>query len=346
MIELPGVIDAAEAEQTGQWIASLQLASGMVPWFTGGHCDPWNHIETAMALDVVGMHERAERAYEWLRSIQRPDGSWHAYYVDVEGRTEVEDPKLDTNITAYISTGVWHHWLMTGDRLALERWWPMVDRALEFVLGLATPRGEIIWARHIDGKPWSYALLTGCSSITHSLRCGLAIAEVLNEERHEWELAAVTLGDLIRTQPEIFEPKKRWAMDWYYPVLSGAFPTAAAQKHLDSKWDTFVMDGLGVRCVSDEPWVTAAETAECAIACAVAGWSTLAVDLLSGTRAHRCADGSYLTGIVHPTGETFPENERSAYTAAAVILAADALSRSTAASGVLVGDELPAVVVR
>jgi hypothetical protein len=340
MLELAGVIDADEALLTARWIADLQLPSGMIPWFTGGHCDPWNHVETAMALDTAGLHDHAARAYEWLARMQRADGSWHAYYVD----GGVEDPKLDTNVTAYVATGIWHHFLATGDRAALQRWWPMVDRALEFVLDLATPRGEIIWARHVDGKPWTYALLTGCSSITHSLRCGMAIADALGEERHEWELAAVTLGDLIRTQPDIFEPKKRWAMDWYYPVLSGALKTKTAQEHLDSKWATFVMDGFGVRCVSDEPWVTAAETAECAIACHVAGWPTLAVDLLSGTRTHRLDDGSYLTGIVHPSGETFPEGERSAYTAAAVLLAADALSGSTPASSVLTGRNLPAIL--
>ena len=43
----------------------------MIPWFPGGHCDPWNHVETAMALDVGGLHAAAERAYEWLVGIQR-----------------------------------------------------------------------------------------------------------------------------------------------------------------------------------------------------------------------------------------------------------------------------------
>ncbi|NQW67757.1 MAG: hypothetical protein HQ454_00480 [Acidimicrobiaceae bacterium] len=39
---------------------------------------------------------------------------------------------------------------------------------------------------------------------------------------------------------------------------------------------------------------------------------------------HRQHDGSYLTGIVYPQGITFPHGEVSAYTGAAVILAADA----------------------
>ena len=51
-------------------------------------------------------------------------------------------------------------------------------------------------------------------------------------------------------------------MDWYYPVLGGALRGAAAAERLARGWDTFVVPGLGVRCVSDQPWVTVAETCE------------------------------------------------------------------------------------
>ena len=45
--------------------------------------------------------------------------------------------------------------------------WPVVEKAIDFVLELQTPRGEIIWARHADGTPWSFALLTGSASMCH-----------------------------------------------------------------------------------------------------------------------------------------------------------------------------------
>jgi len=48
---------------------------------TGGHADPWNHVEAAMALLVGGRRADAERAFEWLVAKQRDDGSWHNYYV-------------------------------------------------------------------------------------------------------------------------------------------------------------------------------------------------------------------------------------------------------------------------
>jgi hypothetical protein len=53
---LPGVLSADELMATGEHLVSLQLDTGMIPWFPGGHCDPWNHVESAMALDVAGFH--------------------------------------------------------------------------------------------------------------------------------------------------------------------------------------------------------------------------------------------------------------------------------------------------
>jgi hypothetical protein len=137
----------------------------------------------------------------------------------------------------------------------------------------------------------------------------------------------------IVERPDAFEPKQRWAMDWYYPALCGALGISAAKARLADGWSTFVIDGLGVRCVSDEPWVTASETAECALAFAAIGDTDTAADLLRWTRSHRREDGSYWTGIVYPddaSGErravVFPFEEHTSYTAAAVILAAAAIA--------------------
>jgi hypothetical protein len=327
-----GVIDADEVLATARHIARLQLANGMIPWFPGGHCDPWNHVETAMALDVAGLHREAAAAYRWLADTQRPDGSWHNYYL-ADG---IEDAKLDTNVCAYSAAGVWHHWLCTHDDGQAEAMLPVVADAVDWVLDLQTLRGEIVWAREVDSMPWSYALLTGSSSIAHSLGCAVALAELLDEERPDWELALVNLTEVIRTRPDAFADKQRWAMDWYYPVLAGVLTGEAARARLADGWDTFVMEGRGVRCVSDEPWVTAAETAECALAHLAVGDVETAGALLAWTRAHRCADGAYLTGLVYPDVVAFPGGERTAYTGAAVILAADAMSGASPASGLFV----------
>jgi hypothetical protein len=340
--DLPGVLSCDEVVASAEHLASLQTASGMIPWWPGGHCDPWNHVETAMALDVAGLHLEAEHAYEWLADVQRPDGSWHNYYLPDGGRDlAVEEDKIDTNVVAYIATGVWHHWRCTADRSFVDNLWPTVERALDFVLSLRRSDGLVLWAVEADGtRPWDYALLTGSSSIQHALRCGAAVGLATGSPRPDWVEAADVMCSSITYDPLAFQPKTRWAMDWYYPVLTGALEGEWAKVRLADGWPTFSMEHLGVRCVMDEPWVTASETAEASIAYAAIGDFATATDLLRWTRSHRCPDGSYLTGLVHPGRVVFPADETSAYTAAAVILAADAIAGATAASDLFVRPEL------
>jgi hypothetical protein len=310
----------------------------MIPWFEGGHCDPWNHVESAMALSVAGLDAAADNAYLWLAHTQLPDGSWFNYYLAGSG---VKDPRLDTNVCAYVATGAWHHYVTTEDLGFLEELWPVVDRALSFVLRWQLADGTVRWSIDPDGRPQPYALLTGSSSIYHALRCGVACAEVLGHERPDWELAAGHIAHAITHTPHAFEPKDEFAMDWYYPVLAGALEGEKAEKRMDQWWDTFVMEGLGVRCVSTGPWVTAAETAECALALDVIGRRDQALDLLNWAQRLRCEDGSYWTGMVFPEEVTFPFEERTTYTAAAIVLAADAISGATPASGLFRGEALP-----
>jgi len=198
--------------------------------------------------------------------------------------------------------------------------------------------GSVLWSVDPDGRLGRYPLLTGSSSIHHALCCGVACAQELGFERPDWELSAGRLAYVVENLPHVFEPKGEFAMDWYYPVLGGALKDARAHRRMDEWWDTFVMPGLGVRCVSTGPWVTAAETAECALALDALGRRDEALSLLEWTRAHRCDDGSYVTGIVYPERVTFPRGERTTYTAGAIILATDALSDCTAGAGLFRGE--------
>jgi hypothetical protein len=94
-----------------------------------------------------------------------------------------------------------------------------------------------------------------------------------------------------------------------------------------------------VRCVSDEPWVTGAETCELVMALDALGDSARALRVFGEIQHLRDPDGGYWTGWQYADQAHFPD-ERSSWTAAAMILAADALSRTTPGSALF--RDLPA----
>ncbi|RAJ42755.1 prenyltransferase/squalene oxidase-like repeat protein [Kitasatospora sp. SolWspMP-SS2h] len=341
---LDGVLDAAQAADTVRSILAHQQPDGALPWFHGGHLDPWDHTEAAMALDTAGEHAAAEAAYQWLADRQNPDGSWYAAYA--YGQPGVPDGTAtdlarETNFCAYVAVGAWHHHLSTGDDRFLERIWPTVSRALDHTVRLSLPGGAIAWRQDEDGTAATEALLTGSCSILHALRCGLAVADHLDRPQPDWELAAGRLRHAIARHPERFLDKNRYSMDWYYPVLGTALRGEDATRRLAADWDRFVVPGLGVRCVSDRPWVTGGESAELALALWAAGQSDQAVDILRWIQHLRHEDGSYWTGYVYEDRAIWPE-ERTTWTAGALLLAVAALGGDDATVSVFGGERLPA----
>jgi hypothetical protein len=329
-------LTAAAIDETGQAIAAAQLASGQIPWFPGGQTDPWDHIEAAMGLDVAGRHDEARAAYEWLRRTQNPDGSWYRSY---HGSTVVDHVR-EANFAAYLAVGLLHHVHHGASEDFVDRMWPTLVGGLDFTLGLQAPGGEIAWARSINGRAAGEALLTGCSSIFHSLRCALELARHRGEPQPDWELAATTLGHAIVAHPERFSPRERFSMDWYYPILGGVLRGPAALARLDSGWSTFVVPGLGVRCVSDRPWVTGAETCELVLALCALGEHARAAEQFASMQHLRHDDGSYWTGYVYPDDARWPV-ERTTWTAGAVLLATATLAGEPATVAVFGGEELP-----
>ena len=241
-------------------------------------------------------------------------------------------PAAESNHAGYLAVGTWHSWLVSGDEELVAELWPAVRRGLDLVTRMQLPGGAVGWALRPDGTPDDTALLTGNASLFQALRCGIALAALLGEAQPDWDLAVTDLGTALRTRPDAFADRSRYSMDWYYPVLGGAVTGEAARDRLAADWDRFVVPGLGARCVDDHPWVTGAETCELALALAAAGQPDAALEQVAAMQHLRHDDGSYWTGYVYPDDARWPV-ERTTWTAAAVVLAADALSGATAASG-------------
>ncbi len=321
-------------------IRDIQRQDGAIPWMEGGPLDPWNHVEAAMALSAGGDIVAAERAYRFLAETQCLDGSWSGDYgnavpmADYVHLSRENAPQIrDTNFTAYCATGIWHHYLVTNEIRVLRDYWPMVRRAITHVLSLQQPGGEILWCAEAMPPQHGDALYSGCASIYKSLACAIAIGNTLGHDTDQWAEAQQRLGlalhqGILSFQRTLQNPQS-FSMDWYYPVLTGLITGEDARAHLANAWDRFVVEGMGCRCVADQPWVTVAESCELALSLISIGENETAQEILSWQEQWRDQDGAYWMGYQFEEEIIWPE-ERPAWTSAAYLLAQDALMPTSA----------------
>lgn len=206
--------------------------------------------------------------------------------------------------------------------------WKTICAAMSFVLSHQDNDGQIWWAVSPEGIVDKMALLTGSSSIYMSLKCAILIATVLEYDCQRWKTSLKKLGQALLC-PQLFNmTKSRYSMDWFYPILCGAITGKQAIERIQQKWDTFVVEEQGVRCVSDRPWVTVAETCEFCIALAAIGNQKTAETVFNWICDKRHEDGSYWCGFTCPDMVIWPI-EKTTWTNAVVLLAADAIFQLT-----------------
>ncbi|MGD0022539.1 MAG: phenyltransferase domain-containing protein [Smithellaceae bacterium] len=327
-LSLSEEIKPVDVEKIAGLILSMQKESGEIPWSIGGKTDPWDHIESAIGLSIAGFYPEAERAYRWLVANQLADGSWWSEIKD----GQIINATKETNFAAYIAVGVFHHYLITGNGEFLKYMWNSVSRGIQYAINMQAPEGEIYWARNSADVIDKMSLLTGCSSIYMSIKCALEIAMILGKKRPNWLKAKDSLGEAIRNRPDLFNMiKARYSMDWYYPVLCGAVSGEEAKKRIAKSWEKFVVPEWGVRCVSDRPWVTMAETAELVLALVAIEDYSRAKTIFSWLGDKRFPDGSYWMGVTFPDSIIWPE-EKTSWTSASVLMAWDAINSITPAA--------------
>lgn len=330
-------------------IEALQRPGGDIPWIEAGIWDAWNHGEGAMGLAIAGRETAARRALDHLAERQEADGGWTgdlgaSVPLDDTNRHLVPgtpDTARDTNFTGYASVTVLRSLLALGALSDLPRYWPMVQRAMDFILDHQTRQGDIVWRARDGDEPLESidSLRAGNASLYKSLECAILMGRLMEAPVDHWAQARRKLGAALRENDARFDrtgtDRRRYAMDWYYPVLAGVLTGEAARARLYARWTDFVKPGLGCRCVSDEPWVTAAETAELALACLAAGKRDQARTLIADLAPLKAKSGGYWMGWQFVEEVVWPY-ERPSWTAGALIMAADALDGLTPGSGLLV----------
>lgn len=321
------------ASEVNNYIQSCQLENGAIPWFKDGKLDPWDHIEAAMGLTIAGNYHSAKKAFYWLKENQNSDGSWYATYYGLPD--DLDGKKIETNFVAYPACGLWHYYLITQDIDFVKECMPFISDAIDFVVRHQTKEGDIQWAiSDIESVPKD-ALITACSSILRSLECAIALAKQTHFYHQHWIKAYQQLSNALLNKPWRFdrtwEPKTRFSMDWFYPIISGIYTQDEAQARIDARWKDFIDEKYGCRCVSDEPWMTVAESCELCLALIASGRRAEAKKIFASLLQWQDEDGGFWTGYSFRDHVIWP-TEKTTWTAAAVLLAADALKNMTPAS--------------
>ena len=115
--------------------------------------------------------------------------------------------------------------------------------------------------------------------------------------------------------------RSRFSMDFYYPYMCGVKNN---KNVFHNSLKDFYVEGLGVKCVKEEPWVTIAESCECIIALLVLGDIETAKKIFNNILQFKNDNGIFPTGYQYKMDIFWPE-ENSTWTNAAVIIAAHAL---------------------
>ncbi|MBD62780.1 MAG: prenyltransferase [Gammaproteobacteria bacterium] len=323
-------------DHLGKFLGDIQLFSGAMPCNKDSSHDPWDHLEAIMGLATLGYKTEAMKGFTWMISNQNEDGSWYNLYYD---QKPLELNK-QTNYASYIAVAAWHFYLLNKDIDFLKNHWESIKKGILFSLSLQNFNGAIAWNIDKLGKVDDDYLLTGCSSIAKSLECAIAICQVLghNSFEAEWKIAHTKLIKALENPLGIFDLKKdrsRFSMDSYYPILAGINKKNLVNSLIKNIKQSFWIQGLGIKCVIDEPWVTVAETCECSIAFKKIGEDQIALELLHN--AIQIVDNNSIPYM----GWQFHENiywpeETPSWTSGACILAADANYGLTSASDLFV----------
>ena len=76
-------LTTAEIRQSADWIASVQLPDGMVPWYPGSTLTPGTMSKRPWPSPPAAAGPKSSAPFEWLAAKQLPEGSWCAAYVPV-----------------------------------------------------------------------------------------------------------------------------------------------------------------------------------------------------------------------------------------------------------------------
>ena len=136
-----GVLTRPRSRETAASIAAMQEPDGRDPWTAASTPTSGTTSRPPWRWSSAGSSRPPSAPTAGCARTQRHDGSW-----PMSSSPAGQGPQRETNMSAYLAVGVWHHWLVRRDEAFVRGMWPVVRRALDSVVGLQLPFGGIAWS--------------------------------------------------------------------------------------------------------------------------------------------------------------------------------------------------------
>lgn len=203
-------------EETGAMIAAATASFPAVPYGS----DNWDYrfvwlrdgYYAALSLDAGGFHAEPRRFYEFIFSLQAEDGSWPQPLYSVDGSapqeqliSDMKGPRGETPIrignlaasqlqldnNGNILHGIWYHYQQTGDRSFLEKYWPQIIKAVQWVERNWNRPENGMWEIRERQDHWIHGKVMCCVC----LKVGAKIAETLGDSASaaSWRKSAASI---------------------------------------------------------------------------------------------------------------------------------------------------------
>ena len=235
------------------WIIENQNKSGSINWDHRGKCDPWDHCECLIALAIYEEWDAFNKGIEWFFKNLNAEGEIASEFIN----EKVTRDHSESHHAPYVFLPLYQKFLIDSDVDYLVKYKKELQAIYKSTLDFADSDGFLFWAKDKDGFS-DNSLITASCSVHISLKTYEKIADILDlDSNHE---------KILLNQEKINSKKfdrdgisrKRFSMDNYYPFLCGIGDDELISKAMSN----FYNDGLGIKCVIEEPWVTFAESSE------------------------------------------------------------------------------------
>jgi len=317
------------------WIIQNQLSDGSIPWDGKGKCDAWDHSECLISLAIYEEWDAFEKGIDWFFSNLNSQGLIYSEF----NNQKPTQLNYQSHHAPYIALPLLQRYLIDKNPANLNKCLPQLTIIFSSLLDFMDEDGMYYWSKDDNGYS-DNSLITASMSIAISVRAYSSILEILDlakeESQHEEDFKSKSLENLealsnssFWANPEIpwskFDrdgvDRSRFSMDFFYQSL--------ARVNLDkdffkSNLKNFYKQGLGIKCVKEEPWVTIAETSECIIATYLNYDESLAIKMFEDILKFQNQDGIFPTGYQYKLDILWP-NEQSTWTNAALIIAANVI---------------------